>query len=175
MNTTLSPQPPSSEGLKESTFLIIEEQWKSLLWEIHQIKKVPFPNEEMDSIWDISADDVEMSGKICYMNPCIGLSLLLIKKLKTLHLPQDIFLGVEFLKYPDGNEGFHFFVKVNIAGKPYIIDYSHDNKVLLYSGEYRNKNPKYPVTSLKVVNVPAHIFSDQDSIFAIAEKIGMNP
>lgn len=174
MNTTAASFSGQQKDSKESSLLSMEEQWKSILLEIDKIQKVPFSNDKMDNIWDVSANEIEEQWEICYMNPCIGLSLLLIKKLKSLHRPEDISLGVESLKYPDGNMGFHFFVEVNNEGESYVIDYSHDNKVLLYPGNYRNQNTKYQISSLNIMKIPAYTFKDSDSIFAIAQNTGMD-
>lgn len=171
MNMLVISCPQSKESSLSNN---IEEQRKSFLLEIDQIKKVPFPNEKMDTIWDVSANDIENQGEICYMNPCIGLSLLLIKKLKSLHRPENIFLGIESLKYPNGNMGFHFFIEIQHEGKNYVIDYSHDNKILIYPGNYHNNNTKYQISSLNITKISSHIFKDSDSIFTIAQNVGMD-
>jgi len=41
------------------------------LGNVIQIAKRKFSNEEMNSLWDVSAESLEQRGEICYMNPCL--------------------------------------------------------------------------------------------------------
>lgn len=78
--------PYERQALKKENVLLFPELKK----EIHRIintisqdiPKVRFENEEMDSIWDVSADSLEQQGRICYMNCCVGQTLFFIHKLK---------------------------------------------------------------------------------------------
>ncbi|MDR0281758.1 MAG: hypothetical protein LBI53_00025 [Candidatus Peribacteria bacterium] len=62
----------------------------TLIQKVNEIPKVKFSDEDIDSIWDVSAESLEKRGKICYMNPCLGQTLLLIEKLKQDFAPEDI-------------------------------------------------------------------------------------
>ncbi|MDR0608280.1 MAG: hypothetical protein LBG52_08335 [Candidatus Peribacteria bacterium] len=121
-------EPSSPSPLAEQLPL---SQLKAIIKEIGTIKKVRVENDEMDSIWDISADDVEKKKEICYMNPCIAQVLYTIKKLKEVYPAKTIFLGVEFLSI-EQRSGFHFFIQIHYNNDIYIIDFSHDNCVFLY-------------------------------------------
>jgi hypothetical protein len=108
------------------------QQLKTLIATIGHIKKVPVENDQMDTIWDISADEVEKKGEICYMNPCIAQTLYTIKKLKEGYPAEDIALGVEFLTYANERKSFHFFIEIQHNNDIYIIDFSHDKYAFFY-------------------------------------------
>jgi hypothetical protein len=154
------------------------QQIENIVYEVGNLKKIPVDNKELKHIWNISAEDIQQKKEICYMNPCVAQSLLTIHKLKAqknIYInPEDITLGIEFLSYPDGRPSFHFFVTVKQQDKNIIIDFSHDNKVFLYTGTYKNQNTKHHITSKQILTFPATDIQATDTIFDIAEKAGMN-
>jgi len=167
LNKDIIPTPfPSLEKLTQARKYI-----HNSIIEVGQIPKVKFPNEEMDNIWDVSAESVEKRWEICYMNPCLGQTLLLINKLKQDFNPENLFLWIETLSYADSTISFHFFCEIKQEEITYIADFSHDNIIFLYKGIYKNR-PKHSITSLNIQKVPAIYLQKSDSIFDIMNKLG---
>jgi hypothetical protein len=128
MNSS-TPHTPSQQL---QPIIRFSQQITDLITEIGHIKKVRVENDEMDYIWDISADEVEEKGEVCYMNPCIAKTLYTIKKLKECYPAEMIALGIEYLTYTDTRNSFHFFAELHQDNDVYILDFPNDNIVLFY-------------------------------------------
>jgi len=137
---------------------------------VNEIPKVKFSNEDMDSIWDVSAESVEKRRKICYMNPCLGQTLLLIEKLKQHFNPEDISFWIETLTHPDDTLSFHFFGEIKQWRNVYITDFAYDNVIFIYEGAYRNR-AKRTVTSQGIQRISSSDIQKSDSIFDIIKKL----